>query len=120
MSPPKPKAVFSLSHPVLGAISPDPVGNMLGTGFARFEGKHFAGLFRSADQCVDILAIVARKEPGSGQFPLFLNELKARYDTIRFYEIWNPLLLKTLVAKHGFKPFEEYGVEGPNLIWEKP
>lgn len=117
---PKIEQAFSLRavshHPVLGAISPDPAAIALGTGFNRFEGSSFAGLCREAAGCLDILAIVSQHNPGGGQLPLFINRLKARYRMIRFYEVMNKRLYAHL-RSHGFTEFEEWGVNGPNLVW---
>jgi len=104
------------SHPVLGQLYPDMVGNMLGTGFCRFEGKDFDGLCRESGGCLDILAIIS-KNPGQGKFRMFVVALQSRYRAIRFYEVMNDGLY-THLSSSGFNDFDEWGVTGPNVIWE--
>ena len=104
-------------HPILGDLRPDPVGNALGTGFMRFNGPHFDGLCREAGGCLDILAI-ASKNPGSRHLRDFIDALQASYPRLRFYEVMNPKLYVYL-STFGFDAFEEWGTDGPNLVWER-
>ena len=104
------------SHPVLGQLYPDMVSNMLGTGFCRFEGKDFDGLCRESG-CLDILAIFS-KSPGQGKFRAFVTALQSMHRAIRFYEVMNNRFY-THLRSSGFNDFDEWGVIGPNVVWEK-
>ena len=104
-------------HPILGELRPDPVGNALGTGFARFNGKHFDGLCREAGGCIDILAIVSYT-PGHGHLREFIYALQDMYARIRFYAVMNPRLY-TYLSLMNFNDFAEWGTDGPNLVWER-
>lgn len=107
-------------HPLLGPIRPDPAANILGTGFVRFDAPRFEGLCRfTTPDTLDILAIVS-KTPRCGHLGKFIKKLKGHFHTIRIYEIGNKHLFEALSVAHGFTPFTEYGVSGPNLQWEKP
>lgn len=104
---------------MLGEITPDPAGNALGTGFVRFNAARFEGLCRfTTEGVLDILAIVS-KTPKCGHLAGLINGLKEHFQTIRVYEIINPHLEEALTVAHHFKPFDEYGTDGPNLMWEK-
>lgn len=106
-------------HPLLGEIRPDHVGNVLGTGFQRFNAARFEGLCRlpTADT-LDILALIS-KTPRCGHLGKFIRKLKGHFRMIRVYEIMNPHLLEALTVAHGFTPFDEHDTTGPNLQWEK-
>ncbi len=107
-------------HPILGAIHPDPAANFLGTGFVRFNAARFEGLCRfTTPDTLDILVIVS-KTPRCGHLGRFIKKLKGHFRTIRVYEIMNKHLEEALRVAHGFTPFEEHDVTGPNLQWEKP
>lgn len=106
-------------HPLLGEIRPDHAGNIFGTGFVRFNAPRFHGLCRfTTPDTLDILAIIS-KTPRCGHLAGFINGLKKAYRLIRVYEISNPHLFQVLSMAHGFTPFDEFSVTGPNLQWEK-
>lgn len=106
-------------HPILGEIRPDHASNIFGMGFQQFNAARFEGLcrFTTADT-IDILAIIS-KTPRCGHLAGFINGLKKAYRCIRVYEIMNPHLLEALTLAHGFTPFDEFSVTGPNLQWER-
>jgi len=105
------------SHPVLGDLYPDPFANKFGTGFCRFYGRDFDGLARQCGKCLDILAIVSNS-PGHGNFRFFVTSLQSMHPEIRFYEVMNKGFY-THLRSIGFNDFDEWGVEGPNVIWER-
>lgn len=76
------------------------------------------GLARECGPAIDILAVVS-EHPGQGHFRSFVKELQEHYPSVRFYEIANRKLYVHLRSL-GFNDFEEWGVTGPNVVWEKP
>lgn len=105
-------------NPVLGRTAPFIGGLFLDTGFLKFDGPRFDGLFREAGSSIDILALFS-KCPGAGHLTPFIKALQAEYPMVRFYEVGNRQLERYLLA-HGFEPFDEVGTRGPNLQWTKP
>jgi hypothetical protein len=76
---------------------PDPVGEILGTGYNRFRsicGIH--GLAKEEGHRIDILAVDAERE-STGQFREFIARLKDSFETICIWEVWNKALAMTLV-----------------------
>lgn len=86
--------------------TPDPIGEVLGTGYYRFDtaiGINGLAQIRHPDNSrieLDILAVVA-EQPGKGQFRRFIKEAKKRFDVISVWEDWNPVVGKML-ASYGF------------------
>lgn len=87
-------------------LSPDPVSELLGTGYSRFENAAgMNGLCKIEGNTFDILAVVATR-PGNGQFRHFIICLKAKYTTIKIWDVMNPWLVEVLL-RYGFRPWEE-------------
>lgn len=90
----------------LGPLTPDPIGDALGTGYQQFKspsGVH--GLCRVDGDRLDLLAVIAT-HPGTGQFRAFTEQCKARFKTICVWHVMNVLLDETLQA-YGFRGYEE-------------
>ena len=86
---------------LLGAISRDPVGEALGSEYKRFVSKNgMSGLVKVDGDRVDFLAISSVKQ-GHGLFRKFIADAKRQYQTIAVWEIWNPLVKKSL-QRYGF------------------
>ena len=87
----------------LGTITPDPMGELLGTGYMRFEspfGVH--GPAKEFSDRVDLLAVVS-EEQGRGYFRAFIRHLQATYHTVCVWEVWNATLGDVL-RRYGFRP----------------
>lgn len=106
---------------VLGHITPDPVGEALGTGYAKFVSPlGVDGLVKVRHPRLDLL-VVATTRPGTGQFRAFIAQAKTEFDTICIWLIWHPLL-KTVLPRYGFVPATDFQ-EGSQLTgfrWDKP
>lgn len=102
------KAVFKHS-------APDPVGQLLGTGYDRFESvRGIDGLGKEKDGRLDVLAVHATK-PGTGQFRAFIGHCKQHYRTVCVWEIFNPTVEQAL-KKYGFTEAHEIdGMTGEQL-----
>lgn len=105
-----------VSDPVLGALAPDSVAQILGTGYMRFEapsGIH--GLAKRDGTRLDVLAVLATK-PRSGQFKRFIRECQDYYETVCVWEDWNPIVGRTL-ERFGFSPEIEIQYNEPVRGW---
>lgn len=103
--------------PVLGQLASDPIGHLLGTGFARFTAPcGVDGLARAdADGShLEVLAVVAR-QPGTGQLRRFVRDCQAAYHTLTFLEVWSPLL-ESALARYGFRRLDD----GASWTWKAP
>lgn len=99
---------------------PDPVGQILGTGYYRFESPlGICGLARIVGNELDLLAVVAER-PGCGQFRRFINAAKVKFESISIWEDWNPVVGSAL-AKYGFllATRTEKGETNTGWRWEK-
>ncbi len=77
---------------LLGKTTPDLAGQILKTGYDRFQSPTgIDGLCRVTGKRLDLLAVFAAQE-GKGQFRNFIAKSKKEFETIRIYEIWNPTL----------------------------
>lgn len=86
---------------ILGQTSPDPVGEMFGTGYQRFQRPDgLNGLAKESGSRLDVLAVVASK-PGTGQFRTFIEEAKAAYGEVYVWEDWNPVV-SAAMERYGF------------------
>jgi hypothetical protein len=88
------------THPVIGKLKPDPVGQYLGTGFEKFNTGTVVGLARVREECLEILAIatVPRRR---GHLRGFVRAAQKSYRAIRFLDVFNPQLDQAL-ARYGF------------------
>lgn len=104
-------------YPVVGELAPFAVST--GTQFCSFNTSTIHGLARVDDRRIDLLAVVAVVS-GRGDFRKFLDELRANYDTICFWEIWNQDL-NAMLLRRGFtvvrEPVDGDLVQG--LRWDR-
>lgn len=90
----------------LGTTSPDPVGEILQTGFRRFQSPFgIDGLYRAANGRLDLLA-VATDVKGTGRFRNFITAIKSERTHVRVLHVANKNLADAL-ARYGFVPFED-------------
>ena len=97
----------------LGTITPDPVGQILGSPFMRFASPSGICGLAKVDGSHLVLLAVDTTAPGKGQFREFIRQAKGEYATITVLEIWNPWL-EGVLTRYGFRPVEET-VEGEHL-----
>ena len=84
-------------------FDPDPIGELLGTGYSRFQhASGMAGLAKVTGDRLDILAVNATQE-GQGQFREFIAAAKKTFRVVAVWEDWNPILAPAL-ERYGFKP----------------
>lgn len=109
-------------HPFLGLVLPDPIGQILGTGYWRFQNTSgIGGLAKWTEDRLDILAVHA-DAPGTGQFRRFIADAKLHWSTICIWEDWNPMLGPAL-KRYGFSPETEIEPHGGSVSgwrWDKP
>ena len=87
----------------LGIVTADPMGEVLGTGYKRFESPFGVnGLAKESSERVDILALVSDEE-GKGHFRAFIARCLAIHHTVCVWEVWNPILGAAL-RRYGFRP----------------
>jgi hypothetical protein len=104
--------------PVVGELVPFAVST--GTAFCTFNTPTVHGLARVDEKRIDLLAVVALVS-GRGDFGRFIDELKASYETICVWEIWNEGL-KAMLLRRSFKAVREE-VDGDlvqGVRWDKP
>ena len=90
-----------ISHPVIGPIRSDIIGEWLGTGFGQFQSPvGVEGLAKANGKALEILAVTAT-EPGTGQFREFIKQAKESYDSIRIWSVVNDQLGLAL-KRYGF------------------
>lgn len=89
-------------HPLLGELSPDPIGQFLGTTeYSRFKTtKGLVGLAKATEERLDILAIISPAER-SGLVREFFNDAKQQFKTIVVWEVWNHHL-ESALKRYGF------------------
>lgn len=88
-------------NPVLGTITPDPVAEILGTGFNRFSTPAgVEGLAKEFGDRLDILAVASRVQ-GQGLFRSFILNAQLHYQTIYVWEVWNEVVEQAL-QRYGF------------------
>ena len=91
---------------VLGQTESHWASAMLGTGYEQFHSPTgINGLAKVNGDRVDILALDAR-DPGTGQFRIFMDQCKREFETIYIWEVWNPTL-RHVLARYGFLPVTE-------------
>ncbi len=92
-------------------LIPDPISDMLGTGYKRFESSvGINGLAKVSGKRLDILAVIART-PGKGQFRRFIAAAKNAYETVAVWEDWNPVIGEAL-QRYGFRKTSMIGDDG--------
>lgn len=100
-------------------FTPDPIGDMLGTGYKRFESSvGINGLAKVTGKRIDILAVVATRQR-TGQFRRFIAAAKNAYDVVAVWEDWNPVISEAL-QRYGFRrtwQHEEYGARVAGWIF---
>lgn len=81
---------------------PDAIGELLGTGFKRFETTSgLMGLAKISGEALEILAVSA-SDPGTGQFRRFIAAAKEIYTSVSVLEDWNPIITAAL-QRYGFR-----------------
>lgn len=96
---------------LLGRVQPDPVGQLLHTGYMRFYSPFgIDGLAKTKPDRLDLLAVFADR-PGTGQFRRFIAQAKLEYKTICIWHIANPVL-ESVLARYGFNPETEIQGDG--------
>lgn len=86
---------------LLGDVRPDPVGEILGTGYWQFISPvGCMGLAKWTDDRLDILAISAMNA-GTGQFREFIRQAKEQFRTISVWIIGN-VTLEAALLRYGF------------------
>lgn len=91
---------------ILGELTLDPVSQVLGTGYLRFQSPTgIDGLAKVKENRLDLLAFNALV-PGVGQFRRFIGRCKREYETICIWEVWNPWLHEVL-QRYGFRAYSE-------------
>lgn len=103
--------------PVIGELAP--FATATGTEFCTFHTSTIHGLARVDEKRIDLLAVVAVIS-GRGDFARFLDELKANYETICVWEIWNREL-NAMLLRRGFAAVREE-VDGDlvqGVRWDK-
>lgn len=107
---------------ILGSTKPDPIGEILGTGYQQFS-SHLGidGLAKEPEPGVlHLLAVVSRNQ-GAGQLREFIAALKPVYRTICVWHIENPALYDALV-RYKFTPevdVDQFGDALKGLRWDK-
>lgn len=99
---------------------PDPVGEILGTGYWRFVTPFgIDGLAKWTHDRIDVLAVGAYR-PGRGAFRTFIEQVKKHFDSVYLWHIMNPLMHGILTG-YGFTEAEQ--VEGGEKMkgykWER-
>lgn len=106
---------------LLGVVAPDQIGQILGTGYMRFQSPNgLGGLAKWTDERLDLLAVCALAE-GRGQFRDFIAAAKLKYQTVCVWEDWNPIVGAAL-ARYGFKRETEVQGDGEIITgwrWDK-
>jgi hypothetical protein len=105
-------------HPVVGLLTPDPLGVELGTHLMRFSNKSLQvdGLCKVAGRRIDLVAICSR-DCNKGNVSKFFDQLMAAYRAIYVWEIWSPVI-KQMLFRRGFMAIREQQdviVEG--MMW---
>lgn len=99
---------------LLGEVSPDPVGQILGAKYSRFSSPYGVdGLGFWTQDRLNLLAVHARA-PGRGQFHRFIADAKCQWKTICVWEVWNEFLGPVL-ERYGFTPEIEIQPDGEVL-----
>ena len=107
---------------LLGQTEPDPIGQILGTGYNRFSSPlGIDGLAAQPEPGrLDLLALFSTC-PGSGQLRAFINAAQTQYSTLCVWHIDNPALYDALL-RYGFSPeteLDQFGETLKGLRWDK-
>ena len=111
----------SLPAPIFLRIEPDYLSAILKTRFDRFEAHcGIQGLMRlTPDPGIELLAIHAKKIR-TGQFRLFIQQLKQEFRFISIWHIDNPFL-PSVLKRYGFDPeviVDEFGDPMTGMRWD--
>lgn len=108
--------------PLMGQFEPDPVGEMLGTWYMKFQSPTgIGGLAKWSDERLDLLAVHASFK-GKGQFREFIRIAKHRFKTICVWEDMNPIM-GPMLRRYGFSPETEiqgWGEAVSGWRWDRP
>jgi hypothetical protein len=108
-------------HPLLGRWEPDPIGQILETGYNRFQStSRIGGLAKWTDERLDLLAVHAFT-PGAGQFRGFIEKAKEQFTTICVWQVGN-VTLDAALRRYGFTPETEIDGRGEALTgfrWDR-
>lgn len=86
----------------LGIVSPDPVGDHLGTGYSRFVSPlGIDGLAKEDGSRVDLLAVYS-PDPGKGHLSAFIAHCQSVYETVCVWEDMNPVI-GAMLSKRGYR-----------------
>lgn len=111
-----------MNHPVFKTFEPDPIGEILRTGFWRFTSHAgIDGLARETGNLLEILA-VATDNPGNGQFRQFIADCKRHYRVVTIWKIWNPFL-EAVLWRYEFNPVSAREADGEiisGMTWFNP
>lgn len=106
---------------LLGVVEPDPTGQMLGTGYVRFQSPNgLGGLAKWTDERLDLLAVHAFVK-GRGQFRDFIAAAKLQWQTVCVWHELNPIVGAAL-ARYGFSRETEIQGNGEVMTgwrWDK-
>ena len=90
---------------------PDPIGEVLGTGFCRFRSPSGVEVLAKADETrLDVLAVFCRT-PRRGCLREFMRRARARFGTVCVWEDWNPIVGAAL-ARWGFRRVQQVENDG--------
>jgi hypothetical protein len=99
---------------VLGVLTLDWAGMMLGTGFNRFTSPFgVKGLAKDDAVRLDLLAVESTI-PSTGQFKRFIQAAKEQYQIICIWHDWNPGV-GPMLQRWGFQRYREQW-QGEDLI----
>lgn len=103
-----------MTEKIFTQVTPDPVGQVLQTGFNKFVSRFFIeGLMKEPQPGkIEILAVVSTM-PGHGHFHAFIEALKREYTTVCVWFDDNPIL-GPMLARYGFHP--ETDIDGRGEI----
>lgn len=106
----------------IGDVVLDPVGEILGTGYCRFQSAvGIDGLAKWTPDRLDLLAVTTRT-PGRGRFRVFISLAKQYYKTICVWVDINPIVGEAL-ERYGFRRVTEKQFDGEIVEgwrWDKP
>lgn len=95
---------------------PDPIAQILGTGFERFRTKFgVSGLAKESEngKRLEILAVNSDAQ-GCGYFRNFIDVCKQHYRTVCVWSIFNPIVSAAL-ERYGFTPETEILGDGETV-----
>jgi hypothetical protein len=107
------------TQPLFDVLTPDPVGEILGTGFQRFAVHRFElnGLLKITGDSLEILAVVSENED-RGNFRDFIDACKDRFREVIVWHIDNPIV-ESALSRYGFVATQKFERDEriPGMIW---